>query len=73
MKTFSAHIQASQLESAISLPGWSHAGPEYQRKVLWYPWTETFRKIYFKAKHRTEAAKHCDRAGLLVRDMDGGC
>ena len=72
MKTFSATIEAQCLERAIDLPGWSHAGPEFERSVLWYPWTATFRKIYFKAKHRREACKQIDRAGLLVRDLSDG-
>lgn len=72
MKTFTATIESGQLEKAIDLPGWSHAGPEFKKAVLWYPWQGTFRKIYFRARHRTEAAKHCDRCNLLVRDLDGG-
>jgi len=69
LKWFNATIEASQLEAAIDLPGWSHCGPEFNRTVLWYPWTAQFRRIYFKAQHRTQAAKHCDRAGLLIRDL----
>lgn len=72
MKTFAATIEASSLERAIDLPGWSHAGPEFERKVLWYPWTATFRVIFFRAKHRRQAIKDCDRCGLLVRDLNGG-
>jgi len=56
----------------MDLPGWSHCGPEFDKQVLWYPWTAQFRKIYFKAKHRSQAAKDCDRAGLLVRDLSEG-
>jgi hypothetical protein len=72
MKNFTATIQSSQLKSAIDLPGWSHCGPEFDRKVLWYPWIAQFRKIYFKAKHRREASKQVDRCGLLVRDLSEG-
>ncbi len=72
MKLFSATIEAQCLERAIDLPGWSHAEPEFEQRVLWYPWKAQFRKIWFKAKHRREACKQIDRAGLLVRDLDEG-
>ena len=72
MKLFTGTIEARSLERAIDLPGWSHAGPEVERPVLWYPWQATFRKIYFKAKHRREACKHIDRLGIMVRDLDEG-
>ena len=72
MKMFTGTIEAGSLEKAIALPGWSHAGPEFERAVSWYPFRAMFRKIHFRAKHRRQACRDCDRAGLLVRDLDGG-
>lgn len=72
MKLFSATVEASVLERAMDLPGWSHCSAGFEQRVLWYPWTAEFRKIYFHARHRREAAKQCDRLGLLVRDLDEG-
>ena len=78
MKTFSATILTNcpefALENAVALPGWSHAdGSGWQKiRVGWYPFEEWSRKIYLRAKHRTDAAKQLDRAGLHTRDLDGG-
>lgn len=71
MKTFTGTIQDTegQLERAIDLPGWSHATPPYDNACSWYPFTAQYRRIYFKAKHRTEAASQCWRRDLLIRDL----
>lgn len=58
MKLFTAQILDSALDSAIAyLPGWSHAGKVTKRHVSHYPFEVDQREIFFKAKHRTEAAK----------------
>ena len=78
MKTFSATVLTQSpefaLDCAISLPGWSHADSEGWKKisVSWYPFENYARKIYFKALNRTTAARQCARAGLQIRDLDGG-
>lgn len=56
----------------MDLPGWSHCSQPFEKEVLWYPWKADFIRIYFKAKHRRQAAKDCDRCGLLVRDLTEG-
>ena len=72
MQWFEATIEANSLESAMNLPGWSHCGPPFERQVMWYPWKATFRKIYFKSKHRRQAAKDLDKVGVLGRDLSEG-
>lgn len=69
---FTCTIESATLDRAIDLPHWSHAGPEFDAQVLWYPWVAKFRKIYFKARNRREACKQINRAGLLVRDLSEG-
>lgn len=72
MKRFSAWIEANQLESAIDLPGWSHAEPEIDRPVLWYPWKSSFRRIHFTAPNRRTACQQLDKLGILARDLTDG-
>lgn len=71
MKTFTAIMADSEsnMEKAISLPGWSHCSAPFDREVLWYPWIEQSRRIYFTAKNRTDASRQCDKRDLLVRDL----
>ena len=71
MKTFTGRIQDTegQLSQAISLPGWSHASVPFAGPCSWYPFTAQFRNIYFKAKHRTEAAKQCNKRDIYIRDL----
>lgn len=77
-KMFSATVLTQcpewALECAISLPGWSHADSAGWKKVHvnWYPFENYARKIYFRARNRTVAACQCTRAGLQIRDLDGG-
>lgn len=72
MKTFTATIILTGLKAAIeSLPGWSHKGDTSKRAVSFYPFTVSQVRIYFKAKHRTEAAKQLGlrMAETLPRDL----
>jgi hypothetical protein len=71
MKTFTAQIFHSGLVSAITyLPGWSHAGKITKRHVSYYPFEVDQIQIYFKAKHRTEAARQLSRCPFtLPRDL----
>jgi hypothetical protein len=70
MKLFQCTILASQLESAISLPGWSHAQRgERKRAVSYYPFEAPEKVVFFHAKHRTEAARHLQRHANSARDL----
>ncbi len=69
---FKVSISEQRLESAIDLPGFSHAGESVNVRVSWYPFEEQFRKVYFFAKHRRQAAKHLERFCGQARDLDEG-
>ena len=70
-KLFKATIQNtdSQLEKAISLPGWSHASTPFDGPCGWYPWSAEFRHVYFSAPNRTQAARQCDKRDIYIRDL----
>ena len=66
MKTFSVVVNdnESALERLVGLPGWSHWSQPFKQQVFYYPFEESCRTAYFKAKHRREACKQLDRAGV---------
>jgi hypothetical protein len=52
--------------------GVSHWGAEEKIRVLWYPFEEYVRKVYFFAPHRRGAARQLESAGVRVRDLTDG-
>jgi hypothetical protein len=77
MKLFTATLLTQcpefSLDQAIGLPGWSHTSGQWEKiTVSWYPFENYARKIHFHASNRSQAAKQCVRAGLQIRDLDGG-
>lgn len=71
MKFFTCTILETGLESAMDLPGWSHCSSDRtKRAVSYYPFEVDQVRIYFRAKHRTQAAKQIGRCPFTIpRDL----
>lgn len=69
-KLFEAQVVDACLCSVIEcLPGYSHCGPITQRHTSWYPFVQDQRKVFFYAKHRTQAVRQLTRAMAGAREV----
>jgi hypothetical protein len=66
---FSANVRETSIDQAMDLPGYSHCGEQIQRTVSWYPFTETRRTVFFKARNLTEARRQIVRLQCDARDV----